>query len=229
MSVTLAAPPSAEIETADQRFVMGGISWDAYVTICDALDEHAGVRTIYCDGKLILVDKSRRHDWYAERLGELAKAMARGLRIPWEDAGQATIRRETMDAGLEGDKTFYLADHAVQMRGPHDIDLSVQPPPDLAIEVEVSHSADAALAAWGRLGVPEVWRFNPGAWRFAFCLRSQDGSYTASERSLSFPVLNASDFLDQMKLDYELGADVWNEQLEEWVRDVIRPRLEAAD
>jgi hypothetical protein len=36
MSVTSAAPPAAEIETADQRFVMGGISWDAYVTICDA-------------------------------------------------------------------------------------------------------------------------------------------------------------------------------------------------
>jgi Uma2 family endonuclease len=225
MSVTLAAPPSAETETAEQRFVMGGISWYTYVTISEALDEHLGVRLIYCDGSLILMGKSRRHDWYAERLGELAKALARGLRIPWEDAGQATFRRENMDAGLEGDKTYYLADNAVQMRGSHDIDLNVQPPPDLAIEVEVSHSADAALVAWGRLRVPEVWRFRPRTSEFTFLHRAQDGSYTPSKQSLSFPMLNSSDVVEQMRLANELGADLWNEQLEDWVQTVIRPRL----
>jgi Uma2 family endonuclease len=223
MSVTLATPAA---ETAEQRFVMGALSWDAYVTISDALEEHIGVRTIYCDGSLTLLGKSRKHDWYAERLGELVKAIARALRIPWEDAGTATFRRETMDAGLEGDKTFYLADHAIQMRGSDDIDLTVQPPPDLAIEVEVAHSADAALVAWGRLGVPEVSRFRPKVSEFTFCVRTQDGTYTPSDRSLAFPVLKSSDVVQQMTLANELGADLWNEQLEEWVRDVIRPRLE---
>lgn len=225
MSVTLAAP-AAITETADQRFVIGGIHWDAYVTMSDALDERLGVRMIYCDGRLTLVGKSRKHDWYAERFGEFVKAIARGLRIPWEDAGQATFRRETTDAGLEGDKTFYLADHAIQMRGSDDIDLTIQPPPDLAIEVEVAHAADAALIAWGRLGVPEVWRFRPKTSEFTFCLRAQDGSYTHSDRSLAFPVLKSSDVVEQMTRANELGADLWNEQLEQWVRDVILARLE---
>ena len=149
MSATLTdAPPDEPLE---QRFVLGRVSWDSYLTISDALDDRPGVRTIYCDGRLILVGKSRRHDWYAERLGQLAITVARGLGIPWEDAGGATFRREDSNAGLEGDKTFYLDEHAVQMRGPQDIDLTAQPPPDIAIEVEVSHSADAALVAWARL------------------------------------------------------------------------------
>jgi Uma2 family endonuclease len=224
MSVTLSSPPAADTETVEQRFVMRRIGWDAYVTISDALDENLGVRMIYCDGRLTLLGKSRKHDWHAERLGELAKAMARGLRIPWEDAGQATFRRENTSAGLEGDKTFYLASHAVQMRGSDDIDLTVQPPPDLAIEVEVAHSADAALIAWGRLGVPELWRFRPKTSEFTFCLRAQNGSYTPSDRSLAFPVLKSSDVVEQMTLANELGADLWNEQLEEWMRNVIRPR-----
>ena len=114
---------------------------------------------IYCDGRLTLVGKSRKHYWYAERLGELAKAVARGSRIPWEDAGTATFRLESMKAGLEGDKTFYVGNNAELMRGPLDIDLDVQPAPDLAIEVEVSHAADAALVAWERLGVSEICRF----------------------------------------------------------------------
>jgi Uma2 family endonuclease len=224
--VTIASPPAVDVECSDQRFIVGGIDWGAYVTISDALDEHLGVRMIYCDERLTLVGKSRKHDWHAERLGELAKAMARASRIPWEDAGTATFRREALNAGLEGDKTFYLADNAVRMRGSDDIDLTVQPPPDLAIEVEVAHSADAALIAWGRLGVLEVWRFRPKTSAFTFCHRTQDGSYASSDRSLSFPVLSSSDVVEQMRLANELGADLWNEQLEEWVRDVIRPRLD---
>jgi Uma2 family endonuclease len=226
MSVTLAALATSN-EAAEQRFAMGGIRWDAYVSISDALDKHIGVRLIYCDGRLTLLGKSRKHDWFAERSGELVKAIARGLKIPWEDAGQATFRRETMDVGLEGDKTYYLGSHAVQMRGSDDIDLKVQPPPDLAIEIEVAHSAEAALIAWGRLGVPEVWRFRPKTSEFTFCHRTQDGSYSPSDRSLAFPVLRSSDVVEQMTLASELGADLWNEQLEQWFRSVIRPRLES--
>jgi Uma2 family endonuclease len=226
MTVTLAEPAAVEAQPSDQRFVIGGVGWDSYVAISDALDERPGMRLIYCVGRLIFVGKSRRHDWYAERLGELVKALARGLAIAWEDAGGATFRREDMNAGLEGDKTFYLADHAVQMRGAGDIDLSVQPPPDLAIEVEVSHSADTALLVWGRVGVPEVWKYRPKGPELTFCLRAEDGSYTTSERSLGFPAVKPMDVLAQMALANELGADRWNEQLDEWVRDVIRSRLE---
>lgn len=57
MSVGLAAV-AAEAETAEQRFVMGAISWDVYVTICDALEERSGIRMIYNDGRLIFVGKS---------------------------------------------------------------------------------------------------------------------------------------------------------------------------
>jgi Uma2 family endonuclease len=228
MSVTLASPSAAEAETFEQRFVMGGIRWDSYVAISDALDEHLGVRTIYCDGRLTFVGKSRKHDWFAERLAELIKAVARGLGIPWEDAGQATYRRQKMNAGLEGDKTFYLRKNAEFMRGPQDIDLDVQPVPDLAVEVEVSHAADAALLAWERLGVSEVWLFRPKQWEIKFYVRAE-GGFCVADQSAGFPVLKPADVLSQMELAKDLGADRWNEQLDEWVRQVICPRLAAAD
>ncbi len=78
------------------------------------------------------------------------------------------------NGGVEGDKTFYFGEHARTMKGPKDIDLDVQPPPDLAIEVEVTHSADDAVIGWGRLGVPEVWRFDPIALRMLFLVSSPE-------------------------------------------------------
>jgi Uma2 family endonuclease len=223
MSVTFISPPPEPVE---RHVVLRGLSWDLYEKVNDALSEGRNPRMIFCDGSLTIVVKSRKHDWYGERLGQLVVALAEGLKIPWEDAGQATFRRKEMNAGLEGDKTFYLGGNAELMKGPRNIDLTVQPPPDLAIEVEVSHSADAAMDAWGRLGVAEIWRFDPVSDEFRFWLRQVDGSYSASDYSLAFPSLGEADVLDQMRRASELGASEWHIQLREWVQNVIRPQLE---
>ncbi len=105
MSATLTAPSIAETE---QRLVLTRIGWGNYVTISDALPDWRGLRLIYIDGRLTLLTTSRRHDWLAERVGQLFVAVAEGCGIIWEDAGQATYRLEGRGAGVEGDKTFYV-------------------------------------------------------------------------------------------------------------------------
>ena len=162
-----------------------------------------------------------RSDWVTS-----SRRLRAGLGFPGRMPAKRPFAAREPSAGLEGDKTFHFGENAVLMRGPVDIDLETQPPPDLAIEVEVSHSADAALAAWGRLRVPEVWRFQPRSSRFTFCIRNSDGSYSDAERSLAFPALSPADVLEQLSRAIELGADRWNEQLDVWVREVILPRLD---
>jgi Uma2 family endonuclease len=110
------------------------------------------------------------------------------------------------------------------MKGSRDIDLNVQPPPDLAIEVEVSHSAEDAVITWGRLGVAEVWRFDPIVMECSFWSRRVDGTYERIERSLAFPMLSPDDVVAQMRLADELGFGEWHSRLVRWVRRVIVPR-----
>jgi Uma2 family endonuclease len=222
MSVTF---PRAPLDPGEEQVVLRRVTWDAYERLNDEVGEGRNPRMIYCDGELTIMTTTRKHDWYAERLGQMVVALASALRIPWEDAGQATFRRKDLNAGLEGDKTYYLAEHAKLMKGPLNIDLDVQPPPDLVIEVEVTHPADSPLTAWGRLGVPEVWRFDPVEEQFGFCRRCEDESYTLSQRSVPFPLLTTEDVLEQMRLADKLGASEWYEQLGDWTRSVILPRL----
>ena len=132
--------------------------------------------------------KSRRHEWLSECLGHLVMAIAVHLRHRLRAGG-----RGDLSPPREGSRASRGIEHSIsvtnaeRMRGWRDYDFDVDPPPDLAIEVEVSHSADDAIAAWGRLGVPEVWRFDAAT--FA-CSRSGIGSTTAtavfeqSDRSL---------------------------------------------
>jgi Uma2 family endonuclease len=219
-----AAPPLLLDALGDQRLVIPGLSWEEYITISDAIVERPNIRTFYCEGRLTLLTESRKHGWYAECLGLFVAELARGLKLIIETAGSATFRRRAKKGGVEGDKTFYFGEHARQMKGSRDIDLNVQPPPDLAIEVEVSHSAEDAVITWGRLGVAEVWRFDPIVMECSFWSRRVDGTYERIERSLAFPMLSPDDVVAQMRLADELGFGEWHSRLVRWVRRVIVPR-----
>ena len=209
MSVALVSNQATESETAEQRFVIGAIGWDAYIAISDALDEHSGVRMVYNDGRLILMGKSRRHERLAESLDHLVLAVAAHLEIECEPSGEATFRRREREAGVEGDRTFHFGANAERMRGMENYDFEVDPPPDLAIEVEATHSADDAIAAWGRLGVPEVWRFDAATSICTFWNRGDDGKYEQVNRSMFLPMLGPFDVADQINRAKELGSSTW--------------------
>jgi Uma2 family endonuclease len=225
MSVTLATPTAAENENGEQRFVMGRVSWDSYVKISDALEDQPGLRMIYCDGRLVFVGKSRRHEWLSECLGHLVMGTAARLGIPCEPAGEATYRLRERGAGLEGDRTFHFGANALQMRGGEDYNFGTDPPPDLAIEVEVSHSADDAMAAWDRALVPEVWRFEAASGSCSFWRRRDDGGYEEIPLSQCIPQLSSDDVVDLVRQARVSGVGPWLAQLPDWVDRVIRPRL----
>jgi Uma2 family endonuclease len=220
------APDAAVLVDAlgDQRFLIDNLDWSAYVEMNDAIVERPNLKMVYRDRRLMLVSKGLRHNRYATRLGCLVNALAAAYKMRWEIAASATFRKPEKCVGIEGDQTFYFGPHADVMKGPKDIDLDTQPPPDLAIEIEASRSADDAMIVWGRLGVPEVWRFDPIAWECSFRGRHRNATYGHREASLAFPMLTPTDVIDQMRLADELRSGDWYDGLGRWVRRVIVPR-----
>ncbi|MFO0951327.1 MAG: Uma2 family endonuclease [Isosphaeraceae bacterium] len=209
--------------TIDQSVVLRGVAWNQYEAVLAAFPEQAGLRITYLDGRLTLLSPSYRHDLFAEALADLVKAVAGELGIVWHQAGHATFRHQEA-GGVEGDKTFYFGPHADRMAGQTEIDLTTQPPPDLAVEVEVTHSADDAVAVWGRLGVTEVWRLDVNRWTLNFGTLQPDGSYRALPRSLHLDPLEPADVLSQLRRAEGLAGSRWVAQLRIWVRDVLLPR-----
>lgn len=205
----------------EQRIILHAIPWNTYTTIGDALDHHREVRLIYDGGTLTFVVKSREHEVLAERFGYLVGMVAAGLSRECESCGQMTLRRKDLDAGVEGDKTFYVGPNAVRMRGVKNVTLETDPPPDLAIEVEVSHSADEAIATYARLGVPEVWRFDAAQSSVTFLRLADDGRYVAAPRSSAFPELLPEHVTEQLKAAAELGQTTWLVGLLDWARATL--------
>ena len=164
-----------------QRILLEAISWHEFEAIVEELGEHRGTRIAYSKGTLEIVSPLPEHEKAKVVISDLLKVLLDELDMPWESLGSTTFRREEMAAGIEPDDCFYVQ-HQAAMVGKDRIDLAVDPPPDLVIEIDVTSTT--ALQAYEALQVPELWRYHNRALQI-FVLR--DGTYVLIAQEPDFP------------------------------------------
>ncbi len=192
MNTILSQAPSAGLLGLDgaalceQRFVLRDLNWEDYVALGNVLQDRPGLRLTYDRGRLELMTTSPKHEIYKKWLGRFIDVLAETFNLPKVSAGNMTFRKEELDRGLEADDCFWIA-HEPQMRGKLTWDPRRDPPPDLALEIEVSRSALDRLGIYAALQVPEVWCFDGSSLQV---LRLQPkGAYQAMGQSLFFAQL----------------------------------------
>ncbi len=202
-------------EIREQRFVLAQVSWGTYESL---LADHADARSprlTYCEGMLEIMSPSTEHEKLNQALATIAALMAEEQEIEFEALGSTTFRRQDLDRGTEPDSCFYIQ-NVERIRGRKEIDLAVDPPPDLVIEVEITSPAVPKLPVYARLGVPEIWLHN-GRIPTILCLVG--GQYEVSDRSRVLPSLSASvlsEFVEQSKT---LSTLAWRRMVRNWARE----------
>ena len=101
-------------------------------------------------------------------VGPAGRSLHAGAGIPIQSTGATTLKAQLKERGLEPDQSYYITNESL-VRGCDDLDLEHDPPPDLAIEVEISRSALDKLAIYGDLGVSEVWLMTETRYGCMFC------------------------------------------------------------
>ena len=146
-----------------RRNVLRGVDWDSYVR----MRNHPGnghLRMSYLDGTLILVSPEFIHDRYGWRLAKIVDEVTEALGILVQGTATTTLRRagdgRRKGSAKEPDFGFYFGENASRgCTSRTQLDLDVDPPPDLAIEIDNKADSSKALALYARIGVPEVWRY----------------------------------------------------------------------
>jgi len=195
-SAQTASRPAARPE-AGSSVVLDDVSWDMYEKILEAFGERR-LRHTYVDGMLEIMSPLRIHEWRKGFIGRLIETMAWRLGIPIDSAGSTTLRKELKRRGLEPDESYYVA-HEPAVRGRADLDFRKDPPPDLAVEVDITHKSLDRLEAYAKLGVPEIWRHDGRKMRFLKL--DANGEYVSIKKSLAFPGIAPADiqrFLDML-------------------------------
>ena len=208
----------------DVRLVLDGIRWSTYeALLCDL--ERSHVRLTYNRGMLELMSPGQPHEHSKRLLGRMVEALTEELVIDIYSAGSTTFRRALKEKGLEPDECYWVANEP-RIRGKREVDLDVDPPPDLAIEVEMSSPLLDKLEVYAGLGFPEVWAFDGMSIRVA--VRQPDGAYYIGDRSHCFPWLSLADLVRFHDLSEEgMGETAWIRAFRVWVRDELAPIRDA--
>jgi Uma2 family endonuclease len=207
--------------TRPQRLVLHGVSWREYTRMLRAFAERPGFRLTYDRGTLEIMSPLFEHEVAVDLLGRFVVVLTEELGLPLQAGRSTTFRRRRMRRGLEPDHSWWIA-HAAQMRGKRRVDLRVDPPPDLALEVDVTHRSLDRMPIYARLGVPEVWRLD--ARGLTFQALQPNGRYAEQTHSPTFPLFTPADLTAYVALRAQHDE---NEVVRQF-RVFVRQRLASA-
>ncbi len=144
---------------AEQRVLLSAIGWETYERLLAEHQDSSAPRFTYDRGALEIMSPLPDHEKYNRAIASLVEVVAEERGLDFENLGSTTFRREDLRRGFEPDSCFYIQ-HEPAIRGKSVLDLRRDPPPDLVIEIDITHLSLDKLPIYAALGVPEVWRYD---------------------------------------------------------------------
>lgn len=202
-------PPRAIAET---RIAFRSLTWQGYRQILQALPQSRAARLTYDHGTLEIVMPSEPHEFARELIGLFIRILVTEIGLNIKTLGSTTLERADLNRGAEPDNAYYIQNQPL-VAG-RTVDLATDPPPDLVVEVDITHTDIDKLALYAALGVAEFWRYNGETWRI---YQLQSEAYQEVEYSPTFPQVPKEllyQFLTQAQQD-EVAAE---RTLRDWLR-----------
>jgi Uma2 family endonuclease len=203
---------------AEQRTVLHNISWETFEALLRETNEDRGSRFAYDCGTLEIMTPLFEHENPKIQFDRLIFALVEELEIEIKSAGSTILKQRLAKRGIEPDNCYYIQKEPV-VRGRQTLDLETDPPPDLAIEIDITSSSVNKFGIYSALGVSELWRYNGGDLKFYQLI---EGQYVEKEFSIAFPIVSVAEmnrFIEQSKSTGEIAL---LKLFRTWVRKKIR-------
>jgi Uma2 family endonuclease len=200
---------------AEHRIILHNTSWETYERLRKERGESRVPRFAYDRGALEIMSPSPEHEAFNRSIALLVEFMAAELGVDVYDLGSTTFRREDLERGFEPDSCFYI-ENEERVRGKAQIDLSVDPPPDLVIEIDITSPSFNKLPIYAQMGVPEVWRYDGERLRI---LVLEGSDYMETAESAVFPPVTSHVLSGFMEKSKTTRRTVWLEAVRRWARN----------
>lgn len=214
-------PSTSEVNIVRQgenRVALRGISWLSYQQILHALPQSRSARLTYDRGILEITMPLETHEYASELIGLFIRILVLGMGgLKLKSMRSTTINRPDLERGAEPDCAYYIQNQP-KVAG-KTVDFSQDPPPDLVVEVDITHTDIDKNRLYASLGVPEFWRYD-GQELKIYTL--QESQYVECDRSPTFPWMQKEylyNFLAEAQQD-EIAAEVN-------LRDFVKKNLQS--
>ncbi|MGB3403513.1 MAG: Uma2 family endonuclease [Microcoleaceae cyanobacterium] len=198
------------------KVIFNDISWQKFEQILEELGEKRSARIAYEHEVLEIMVPSMEHEVDKVFIADFIKVLLEELDIEFYPLGSTTFKNELMAQGIEPDDCFYIENEAA-VRGKKRLDLTIDPPPDLALEIDITSRSYPQI--YQALGVPELWRFEKGKLQINVL---RNGEYIEAEFSPHFPGFPLIDiipeYLQRVKTE---GRNKTMKAFRNWVKQQI--------
>ncbi len=211
ISVAPIAPP---LLIGEKRVVLRNITWQGYQQLLKILGDNRAATLIFDRGTLEITMPLEQHEFSARLIELLIRILVVELGFKIKTMGSTTLDRSDLNRGAEPDNAYYIQNQPL-VAG-RTVDLAADPPPDLVVEVDITHTDIDKPALYASMGVPEFWRYNGREWRI---YQLENSEYLEVSASPTFPILPKSklyEFLAAAQLD-EVEAEV---NFRSWLREM---------
>ena len=182
MVIAAPKPQSSLQPVGERRVVLRDISWEGYLQILAALPESRGARLTYDEGVLEITVPLEKHEFSGRLIEYFIRTLVEVMGLRIKTMGSTTMKYPRLKKSAEPDNAYYIQNQPL-VKG-REVDFSQDPPPDLVVEVDITHTDIAKNQFYASIGVPEFWRFNGKVWQI-YQLREE--AYIEVEASPTFP------------------------------------------
>lgn len=174
----------------EKRLVFRSLNWQRYQALREILSrdrdsssvENRNIHFTYSNGTLEVTMPLEIHEFSARLIELFIRILVVELGMKMKTMGSTTLDREVLDRSAEPDNAYYIQNQPL-VTG-RDVNLESDPPPDLVVEVDITHTDIDKLNLYAAMGVPEFWRYNGEVWRIYALL---NGEYQEVDVSPTFP------------------------------------------
>lgn len=189
-----------QLASAETRIVLENVRWETFLELAEGRPGSVP-RMTFDQGVLELMTPRRQHETIGRLIGRIVETYSEVRGVEILSCASTTFKRSDLDRAFEPDESYYIA-HADEIRPKDEVDLQIDPPPDLVIEVEITRSAISKLRLFAAMGVPEVWRHDGSRLEM---LSLEGGVYRSLDSSIGLPGLAAATIDSLLARRFEHG------------------------
>lgn len=213
------APAPSDASAAVGGFLLRGIGWEGYQKLLEIVGD-SSVRITYENGDAELMSPGMIHERLKMRVDMLIGLISQELRLPFISYGSTTFHSKAQNVGLEPDQCYYLS-RLERISNPDELDVRRDPPPDVAVEIDISRNSRARLRIYAGLGVPEVWRcMETGIEVLELHGQRVYRPAKGSQFWPFVPLIEFSELLHRRGYPHEMA---WKDDALTWVRETVAP------